>query len=503
MKGAALAGLALVAAHAAGFVALATRTGGAGLEVELAAPRSIVGRASLARARVATEGAAPGLVRRTWTVRYRGGHLRQVGATALVGPFQDPAAPPCSGRVVVGQPLLDSLAAVVGGQIDDELRGESIFPIGDYQRVEGLALRWAELAAHPGDRGLLGDAGAPHGYVRATATVVFDRARVPLVVALVPERAGAQLHFRLAAQARLAFDNRVAQWLSDKLGAAKLATRLARRQLDDVLVTTLAPPPPFELGGGQTLAFAYCDAPVEIHDGAYGALPFAVAIGRDASDPEVLPPRLPAGPLPPPAPGTRLALELDLDALDAMLYELWRTGWLDRRLAEVGLDTRFAADPTVAAYLSIRISPPRLALPPVITAGPHGSLRLAADARLAIRDGDAPPTTGRVFGALDFTFAAPTRAVGVDLGALELACERTPTTLVPCYGDLVAALRDRGADFHGALTDAFAHLLAQIFVDRRVAAPGLPAALEIRGAVPALAGTPPVLRLALDAAVVQ
>ncbi|HUJ62941.1 MAG TPA: hypothetical protein VLX92_30770 [Kofleriaceae bacterium] len=510
MKAATLAGVALVAAHAVGFVALAAHSRGSELAIELDAPLAApelaldgaVPPAIASRVTIHDDGAPPGLVRRRWSIAYRGGITREVGATQLVGPFQDPAAPPCSGRVVIGQRLLDdghagrgTVARAMADAIDGALRGERIFPVGDYQRIEDFALRWAQLDRHPEDRAMVGR--APHGYLRASATVVFERVRVPITLGLVPERAGASLRFAIAARAHLDLDNALEQWLSDKLGADRIATLLARRQLDDLLVTTLAPPPPFELPDHQTLAFSYCDAPIEIADGAWAALPFAVAI--HPIDRAVLPPRLPDGPWPVPAADTGLALDLQLGALDAMLYELWRTGWLDRQLAAVGLDRRFNADPTVTEYLSIRLSPLHLALPPVIAAGARaGTLRLAADARVAIADGRAT-TTGRVFGALDFTFAgrAP---VAVDLGALELACERTPTTLVPCYADLVAALRDRGADFHGALTDAFAQLLEDIFV-AQLGAADVPAELAIRGATASLAGAPPVLHLALDAAV--
>jgi hypothetical protein len=486
----ALAGVALVALHAAGFVALASRTTGDELAVELRAPRSIdaVPASVPPRAVASDDGNAPGLVHRRWTARYRGGFVREVSATALAGPVQDPAAPPCSGRVVVGQRLLDDLAARMSKLIDGELRGQTFFPVGEFQRIEGFALRWTGATRD-----------APHGYVRAAATVVFERASVPLVVSLVPLREGDALHFQVSARAQLQFGNRVVDWVTDKVGANKLASRLARREIDDLLATTLAPPPPFELSEGQTLAFAFCDAPVEIADGAYGALPFAVVLGRVAAAPEILPPRMPAGGAPHVAAGTRLALELDLSALDAMLYELWRTGWLDRRLDDVGLDRRFNSDATVTELLSLRLSPVRLALPPVISAGPRGTLRLAADARVTIAD-SGRETVGRVFGAIDFTFAPPTRAVAVDLGALDVACERAPVALVPCYGELVAALRDRGSDFHGALTDAFARLLAQVFVDRRLTTPGVPVELAIRGVVPSLIGTPPVLHLELDAA---
>src|SRR3569832_2582751 len=114
--------------------------------------------------------------------------------------------------------------------------------------------------------------------------------------------------------------------------------------------------------------------------------------------------------------------------------------------------------------LTVRLSPLRLALPPVITReGDH--LRRAADARVSLSDGGL--TVGRVYGAVELRLAA-NLAPAVTLGALELACERTPTTLVPCYADLVGALATRGADFDGALTRAFGELVRDIFVDREV-----------------------------------
>jgi hypothetical protein len=495
-----LAGAAIVAAHAIAFVVLVEHCHGEDLAVDVTADlaaqtATLEGHvpAGLASRIAHRDGPTVGLYRRRWSVTYRGGFRREVGATQLVGPFQDPEAPPCTGRVVVGQKLLDdgtgskaTVAGLLADEIDHELRGEDIFPVGAYRRIEHLSLRWSRLESHPEDTRLVGK--APDGYVRAAASVVFDRVTVPLVVALIPEHDGDVLRFRIAARANLDFGNRVFQWASDKLGADKIATRLARRQLEDVLVTTFAPPPPFELPDHQVLQFSYCASPAEIADNAYGALPFAVAISHASQAPQVLPPRLGTGSRPAPTADTTLALDLDPDALNALLYELWRTGWLDRQLAAAGLDRRFNTDPTVAEFLSVRISPPRLALPPVIMPGPGTTLQLAADARISLADGDTT-TTGRVYGALRFAIA-PSPAGGlplsVDLGALELACERTATTLVPCYADLVSALRDRGSEFHGALTETFAKLLSDIFIDRELTAAGLPGRLVIRGATPAI-----------------
>jgi hypothetical protein len=492
-------GALIVAAHAAGFAALAARCRGTELAVDVPAPPASPALAldgalppALAhRITVVDSAPGPGLHRRRWVVRYRGGIERSVGAVQLVGPFQDPAAARCVGRAIVGQRLLDdgragpgTIAAAMQAALEAELVGMTVFPAGELRRIEHLALRWARLDAHPEDRALVED--APSGYVRASATVVFDRVTVPIVVALIPAPSAAEFTFRVAARAGLAFESRTVQWLSDRLGADGLATRLARHQIDDALATVLAPPPPFELSDGQTLRFTYCDEPAEIAEGAYGALPFGIAIER-GRDPRILPPRLGHGPRTPPAASSTLGLDLDLDALNALLYELWRGGYLDRRLADAGLDRRFNADPTVTELLTLRLSPLALRLPPVVTARPDG-LRLSAEASVAIHDGrNTVTTTGRLWGALDFRFAAhAVEPVIVDLGALELSCERGATTLVPCYSDLVAAVGGRTAEFQGELTRTFARLISEIFVGRFGRPDAKLPELVIRSATPSM-----------------
>lgn len=497
-------GIAIVALHLIAFVAFAGRSAGHELAVEVRSPLAsakleLAGTVpdELARRVVETsDGDRPGLRRKHWRVAYRGGFTREVGATQLVGPFQDPAAPPCSGRVIVGQVLLDQIAVAMRKLLDEQMQGEEVFPIGKYKSIEAFTLEWARFETHPFDATLLGTEGAPHGYVRATARVLFDRVAVPLVMVAVPEQVDTQLHFRVQAYARVEVSNSIVQWINAKVDVtSKLATKIANHEISAMLVTALAPPPPFELDKEQTLTFTFCKDPVEIIDHELGALPFAVQLGR-----------APAGIVPPlfPAAATRpttkaLAIDLDVNALNAILYELWRTGWLDKRLAEVGLDRRFNGDPTVTEFLTVRLSPLRLALPPVIEpAGDH--LRLAADARVNLAD--VGTTVGRVYGGLDFHF---TQKLGTatHVGALELACERTPTTLVPCYADLVAAVADRGADFDGALTTAFGKLLRDIFVDRSVSAGDLPGELAIHGVVPSLTPGARGIHLELDAKLVE
>ena len=112
--------------------------------------------------------------------------------------------------------------------------------------------------------------------------------------------------------------------------------------------------------------------------------------------------------------------------------------------------------------------------------------------------------TGRLWGGLDFRFAAhAVDHIDVDLDELELSCERTATTLVPCYGDLVTAVRSRSREFHAVLTEAFARLISDIFIGRvgRLDYTGLPAELVIRHAIPiiAMTNTNATLHLELDA----
>jgi hypothetical protein len=443
----AIIGIIIIALHLAGFAWLAEHARGHELVVDIT--------------NVKFDG-GPGLVRKHWRAEYRGGFVRQVSATGLVGPFQGgppETKPACTGRIVIGQRFLDEqLQPLMLQTIGTQLEGLDIFPVGKYRRIDKLALTWAK------------------GGVHAAARVVFEHVIVPVTVDLVP-RVTDKLAFEIKAHADLDFDNRLLDWISNKVGADKIASQIARDQIKDVLVTTFAPPPPFDLGGGQTLTFVYCDGPLEIVDGAYGALPFGVAFTEHAG---LKPPKFAISKRPAPLPSTTLAIDLDVDALNAMLFELWRTGWLDQRLAEVGLDRRFNEDPTVTEYLDIRISPVTLALPPVVSPTPTG-LRLAADARTLIGT-----TVGRVYGALSFTLE--TMQPSVDLDDIELACERTPTLLVPCYSDLVDTVRGRGGEFHGALTTAFTQILTDIFVDRHLGASGLPAELVITGVTPNITG---------------
>lgn len=72
---------------------------------------------------------------------------------------------------------------------------------------------------------------------------------------------------------------------------------------------------------------------------------------------------------------------------------------------------------------------------------------------------------------------------------------------MPCYSELIAAVRGPSGEFHGVLTEAFARLISDIFLGR-LGTTGLPADLVIHSAIPSLATTKTnaTLHLELDAA---
>lgn len=505
--GATALGALLVASHAAWF-ALGASAPPPAFEVTLtgeptSARPSLRGDVPAAlRARVRQRGDelpddAAGLRRWRWRAEYRGGHVREVGASQLVGPFQDPTAPPCGGRITLGQALLDDGAAgpgtvahLVRELLRRELAQQGGFPLGDFSAVRALELRWAERAAHPQDVDLV--PAAARGYLRATAELEFQRVTVPVTLAVIPRVVEGELRVEVTARASLRFGSAVAQWLSDHLGGDRLATKLTRRQLAATLTSSLAPPPPLPLPGGGELTFRPCDAPSFV-EASHATLPFSVELAPAPGAPQLLPPAL-GGPVPwrglapppgaPPAPRP-IALELSVDALNALLHGAWRAGLLDRQLAGSRLVERFHADPLVATYLSLRLTPPWLSMPPVLAVH-RGGLRLAADSALTVEDG-ALHTLGRVWSAVQIsTGAAGGPALRAELAELELACEARPRVLSPCYADLVAALRDRAADFSAPLTALLADLVHELFTQRTVGTPELPAELLVRSATPTL-----------------
>ncbi len=509
-----LAGVGLLAAHAVLGPALVAWTARPSLRVQADGPRVVASPAGAGVGGHALDGVVahededgtrPGLVRHRWSMRYRGGVERTVGRVRLLGPLQDLAAPPCSGRLAVGQALLDdgqagpgTVSAVLARELTAALADVDNVAAGPFRKLERLQVRWTALVERPFEVSMFPAsalrAPMPTGYLRAEAIARFRWVDVPIVVGALPRIDDGTIGFTIAVRARLDFDNRVLDWVNDRLDGDAMVTRLANGQLDTSLLAALGPPPPLELPGGRTLVVELCpDRAVEIGPGSHAAVPVRWRLGGPVGpvgDELIRPPA--HGPVtwPPPDPAAALTLDLGLDGLDGLAYELWRTGYLDELLARLDLPRRFNEHPLVAELLSLRLAPLRLALPPTLGVGPGDSLRLAIAAAVEIGDG-ALVTPASAWGVLDIVLdgarpaapgVAPAIATRVELAGLALTCEPTPGLLTPCYADLVASVRDSTTAVHGAMADALGGALTELFVDRRLSDAAAPAALAITSA---------------------
>lgn len=487
---AAAAGVALIALHAALLPVMLRRFSVAPLRIAIHAPGAEWPEALRGRVRVDASGGSPGpgMARTEWSVTYRGGFEERAGTTRLVGPFQDPAAPRCALRVILGQSFLErdgeierdgetapgTLAAYVAGMMARELRGTSQWPLGDFVRVHAPRMRWLALDDLDERRRAdivraAGDGMPVPGVVRVTMELRFEDGSVPLWVAVVPRIIDGALVLRSHVEAELVLGSSLYQLIADLFDGSERASKLIRRELDTALARILAVPPAIALGGGQPLRVGYCATePIEIVTGQYAAVPMHLQRAPGASvEPVLLGPSTRAHARSLDAP---LAVELELDALNGILHELWRTGVLDRALADARLGQRFNEHPLVAELLSVRIGELALPLPPTLWHEPGAGLRLGVETALRIRDRTIT-VPARIFGRVSIAFrdsAEPGVAADVSLEHLLLTCEPQPGTLAPCYADLVRTARDRAGDVHDILSAELTRLVHGLTAGRRV-----------------------------------
>jgi hypothetical protein len=157
----ALAGVVLVGLHAVAFAVVVPKFTSADLVLTIA-PHLSIGTVPSGVLPADLEGRAKrdvvgpiGLRHARYSVTYRGGFTRSVGVSGLVGPFQDPAKPACTGQVSISQKLLDdgksdskTIANEIARTIASEMAGESIPVVGKFEDVKDVRLKWATL----GDR---------------------------------------------------------------------------------------------------------------------------------------------------------------------------------------------------------------------------------------------------------------------------------------------------------------------------------------------------------------
>jgi hypothetical protein len=504
------AGVAVVAVHAAAFPWLVERFDRSPLTVRVRATMVAPGPAlsvaaeipgdAAARARLLVDGQEigpaaaavdlarpPGLHRVEWRARYRGGVERRVGWTQLVGPFQDPARPPCSARLLVGQRFLDdgragpgTLAHLLARLVEHQMSGFEAFPVGSFERVRAVSMRWASRAGE-------------EGHVRVVLELGFTRAALELTIRIAPHLAGKEIALSSRTEARVRLRSRLVQWVSDLIRGDEIAGRMARREIGAALDDIMTAPPPLPLGSGRVLQLGYCpDRDIEVVDGSHAAVPLAVALatasaaarraGR-ATAPILLPADLGSAPAAMTAP---LAIELDGNALNGLLYVLWASGYLEEALATSGIVDRFHRDPIVAELLSVRARGPWLPLPPTLVPSPRAgqSYEIGVASSLWLEDVGLR-TPAHIFGRAGFSLTARSDvpragAPRLSLHDLGLTCEPEPGLLEPCYPELAASLIERAPEVHGELSAWFGEVLAELLIDREIAPSGSGAQFRLR-----------------------
>lgn len=465
------------------------------LLIEAEVPGDIAERATVLldgkKVDLETAKAGPGMHRVEWSVTYQGGFERRVGLTQLVGPFQDPAQPPCSVRLLVGQQFLNdgnsgpgTVAHLAKTEIESNMKGFEKWPIGRFKRVDKLQLRWLRLQDEPHiayklRKARIRKAADQHQNVDALLiielTMVFSRGDVPVFIAASPKfKNNKEVDIEVFAEATVDFDSRIYQWISDLFKGDKLARSTAQDEIEYALKEAFGAPPPIELPDGRQLVFEYCTRrPIEVVSGSHVSIPLVLRL--DGARPDIRPITLGTvdrkGPAKLKSP---MALEFELDAINGVLYYLWRTGFLDQQLAKAGIDKRFNEDPRVAEMLTVRIGEFKLTLPPTVRLDgdhDHHQFALAAEASLIIRDA-VKKTPARVYSTLGFDFSQGKAAKGVvarvELDQLTLTCEPEPRLLKPCYAILVDAVKDNSDALHGELTRVFTEQFNRIVLNRSI-----------------------------------
>jgi hypothetical protein len=505
VKRAATLGAALLALHAIALPLIADRSRRPELEVAIDPtapdPRdgarvdpSIAGRVTPPRAGAL----GPGLHNLRWSAGYRGGFVDSVAAAALAGPFQSPADPPCSVRVRVGQRLLDQIAALARPMIEAELAGVRAWPLGDWESVDDLRLRWVDSGVDvAADRSLFGVdiAAPPAGFLAVELDLRFARGEVPLFIGLVPELFDGKLAVRPFARASIESDSRVVSLVLALLSGDRRATELAEGELAGALIDVLEPPPPVDLGGGATLAVRYCadGGGLRIAGDRFAEIAFAIELKHARGG--VLPPRFDI-----PAPIDReidgpVSVDIDANGLGALVHQLWAAGVLDRRLAGADLAGSFNRDPDVRSLLTLRVDAVDLAGPPVVAPRPAG-FGLAAELALVLRDGDAV-TPARLFAAADVEVRGGRPVGRAAVTDLSLTCRPEPRRLRACYSLLVSELVGRSELVTDWLEALLQRTFDELFTGQRLSLEGAPGVLVLeRGS--ASAPAPGRLRVDLD-----
>ncbi len=425
----------------------------------------------------------PGLHYHQWKRLYRGGHVRSVGQSRLRGPFQDVAAPPCSLFFLVDQSFLDdgkasegTVAYVVKSLIEAEVRGLDVWPLGRFKAVEKLGLSWV--------RWQQADEEGREGHLKIVLALRFADGRVPLEIKMVPTLIDGELRFRSKVRAKLNLDNRVYQWIANRFDGNDRVSGFLQSQVRHELSQVLSTPPPVPLIDGAELELRFCEGrQIAFHEQGFVALPLAVVIDEgDAPPPLQVDTQAPLRA----AMTTPLAIDMDANALNAILHKLWSSRVLDHQLA-ASLVTAFNEEETVQSFLSLRLAKARFHLPPTLQLG-DDSFQVRAAAALEIED-QGKRSQARLFTRLDMDLAllesGEPLAADTDLlrlAQLEMSCLPEPKLLRACYSEVFTQVQANQASLQYSLAESFRTLLRDILVERDIGSPGTPGHFKLQSA---------------------
>ena len=420
---------------------------------------------------------------------YAGGHDRSVGHTQLVGPLQDPADPPCSTHLLVDQSFLDdgeagegTMAHVASALIGESLLGMNIWPLGRFETISELRLRWARFqdeASSPKLRALARGDGleAPlSGYLHLALELRFGSGKVPLRVSLVPRIVDARLEFRLIVDARLELENRFYQLVVNLFDGNDRVSRIIERELRKSLLYMLDAPPGIPFGKGAQLELSFCQGRQLIfHPRGFVAVPLAIALQDRAPYPPLQ--EIDSAPLDEELQAP-LAIDIDRNGLNAIAHNLWSSELLDHEVAGA-LVSGFNEQESVRDYLNLRIESARFHLPPTIELL-DGGLRLRAALRAQLIDGEHR-SEAQLFTQVAWPLVS--YQTGADLALtlddIQMSCEPAPGRLQACYPEILAQVRANQVELQTRLAQTFAELLRQLLQQREVGDPSVPAVFAL------------------------
>lgn len=419
----------------------------------------------------------------------------------VVGPFQDVSALPCAVRVTVPPAFIDdgvattaaatagtrpaTVAAMVHYLLEKELSGQAFWPLGEVVSIGRVTIELGDGTSSGADLDKLAavaaarvNAPADVGSLGVRVTIALGRARIPIRVAVVPYPSDGQLAFAIELRAEIDFDYRVLNWAADLAGADKQLTKIIRKAFDEAIGTVLAPPPALAFGA-HSIDLVYCEQdPVRIRADTGISVRFAVPFtqGKSAQAPVQIDGDL----APTPASGStspaavETSIDVNLDALNALLYEGWRTGTLDRELAAAKIVDAFNDHPLVQSLLSVRALALELELPPILGRGvSKDTLEVAVASTVQLGD-DGRRTTGRLVGAATIAARTPQFSgsaeslLEVEVAHASFSCEREVSRWRPCYSLITSAALDNASAIGDAISAALSSWLRELFVDQRI-----------------------------------